>query len=112
MNNEQIAKVAHEINAAFCRAFEDFSQPAWEDAPQWQKDSAVDGVEFHIRNPLADPYDSHENWLAEKRAAGWSYGEVKDTAKKEHPSMIPFKDLSPKEKAKDYLFRQVVHSLT
>jgi RyR domain len=112
MNNEQIAKVAHEVNAAFCTAFGDDSQPSWEDAPQWQRDSALDGVEFHILNPAAEPSQSHENWMAEKEAAGWVFGRVKDPEEKEHPCIVPFEELPPEQKAKDYLFRQVVHSLT
>ncbi len=44
MTPEQIARVAHEVNRAYCQALGDNSQPAWEDAPQWQRDSAMLGV--------------------------------------------------------------------
>ncbi len=111
MKNEQIAKVAHEINAAFCLAFGDDSQPSWEEAPDWQVDSAMNGVAFHKANPNAGASHSHENWLEEKRKDGWTYGEVKDPEKKEHPCMVPFDALPPEQQAKDYLFRQIVHSL-
>jgi hypothetical protein len=33
MEIEEIAKVAHEVNRAYCQALGDFSQPKWEDAP-------------------------------------------------------------------------------
>lgn len=33
---EQIARMAHEANRAYCQALGDDSQPAWEDAPEWQ----------------------------------------------------------------------------
>nr|WP_262568797.1 hypothetical protein [Endozoicomonas gorgoniicola] len=39
------------------------------------------------------------------------YGEVKDPAKKEHPCVVPFSKLPVEQQAKDFLFRQVVHSL-
>ena len=64
--NEQIAKTCHEVNKAFCLANGDKSQPNWEDAPQWQKQSAINGVEFHLANPNSKPSDSHKNWLKEK----------------------------------------------
>jgi len=33
MSREESARIAHEINAAFCAALGDFSQPTWENAP-------------------------------------------------------------------------------
>ena len=48
MTVEGIARVAHEINKAYCEALGDTSQKGWADAPQWQIDSACNGVEFHI----------------------------------------------------------------
>lgn len=108
---EVIARVAHEINRAYCQALGDDSQPVWQDAPAWQKNSAISGVMFHNDNPDAGPDLSHAAWLAEKEAAGWKYGPVKDPERREHPCYVPFCDLPPEQKAKDYLFRQVVHSL-
>lgn len=104
-----IAKVAHEINRAYCASLGDTSQPAWEDAPEWQQQSAIAGVEMHLANPDATPEQSHESWLAQKVAAGWVYGEVKDAEKKQHPCCVPYDQLPPEQKAKDYLFRAAVH---
>lgn len=106
-----IARVAHEINRAYCASLGDTSQPAWEDAPEWQQQSAIAGVEMHLANPDATPEQSHESWLAQKVAAGWVYGEVKDAEKKEHPCCRPYDELPQEQKAKDYLFRSVVHML-
>lgn len=112
MNIEQIAKVAHEINMAYCAALGDMTQKSWENAPDWQKESAVAGVRFHLGNPDASPSASHDSWLAQKRADGWAYGEIKDEHAKEHPCFVEFDDLPAEQKAKDFLFRQVVHSLS
>ena len=111
MNIVQIAKMAHEINKAYCEAIGDYSQPEWNDAPDWQRDSAINGVEFHLANPDASPSASHDNWLKQKLDEGWTYGEVKDPEKKEHPCCVPYEKLPVEQRAKDYLFRQVVHSL-
>lgn len=107
---EQIARAAHEVNRAYCAAINDPVQPVWEEAPDWQRESARNGVLFHLRNPEASPSASHENWLREKVANGWRYGEVKDEGAKTHPCCLPFDNLPEKQKAKDYLFRAVVHS--
>lgn len=111
MTIDQVAKVAHEINKAYCSSIGDESQTSWEDAPDWQKDSAIDGVLFHINNPDAGPNASHNNWMNEKIQNGWKYGEVKDPKNKLHPCIIPFEMLPKEQQIKDYLFRAVVHSL-
>ena len=111
MDTHEIARVAHEINRAYCAALGDHSQPTWEDAPSWQRESAVAGVKFHIANPDAEPDASHEEWLRVKREDGWEYGPTKDPEHKLHPCFVPFDELPPEQKAKDYLFRAVVHAL-
>lgn len=111
MKTEQIAKFAHEINRAYCASLGDNSQPSWEDAPDWQKSSARAGVDMHLANPNATPEQSHESWLAQKTAEGWKFGAVKDADKKEHPCFLPYAELPAEQKAKDYLFRAVVHGL-
>lgn len=106
-----IARIAHLINAAYCASLGDNSQPSWEDAPEWQRESAVNGVNMHLANPDATPEQSHESWLAQKVEAGWVYGEVKDADAKTHPCCVPYAELPAEQKAKDYLFRGVVHAL-
>jgi hypothetical protein len=107
---EQIAKVCHEVNRAYCRAIGDDSQPAWEDAPDWQRNSATDGVTKHIERPRT-PEESHELWLADKHADGWKYGPTKDPAAKLHPCFVPYAELPQEQRVKDYLFGAVVASL-
>lgn len=111
-NVEQIARIAHETNRAYCATLGDGSQSAWSEAPDWQKESALKGVQFHLDahavGDVPSPAASHESWLADKEAAGWKYGPVKDTAAKEHPCYVPYKDLPVEQRLKDYLFRAVV----
>lgn len=106
-----IAAIAHQINAAYCQSIGDDSQPEWEVAPDWQKQSAIAGVEMHLANPGATPEQSHESWLKQKLDDGWTYGEVKDADKKEHPCCVPYDELPQAQKSKDYLFRAVVHAV-
>lgn len=108
---ERIARVAHEINRAYCQALGDDSQPEWEAAPKWQRDSAVAGVAFHEAHPDAGPEASHEEWCRVKHKDGWRFGPNKDAHRKEHPCLVPFAQLAPEQRAKDFLFRAVVHAL-
>lgn len=111
MRVEQIAKVCHETNRAYCAGLGDDSQKPWEEAPEWQRTSAINGVKFHLKNPSAPASASHDSWLAEKRATGWKYGPVKDAEKKEHPCFVGFDELPPEQQAKDVLFKSVVDAL-
>ena len=109
MKLSTIAMLCHSINAAYCLSQGDDSQPSWDDAPDWQKQSAFVGVEMHINNPNATPEQSHESWLLQKESEGWAYGEVKDPEKKLHPCFRPYDELPAEQKAKDYLFKAMVH---
>ena len=107
---EQIARVAHEVNRAYCQALGDDSQPTWEDAPEWQRASARMGVDLHTMGNFG-PEASHISWMKQKLDEGWKYGTVKNPEKKEHPCLVPFDQLPREQQAKDHLFRGVVHAI-
>lgn len=109
---EACAKTCHEANRAYCLALGDSSQPSWDDAPEWQKESAIKGVRFHVKNPEADASASHNSWMEQKIADGWKFGEVKDAEAKTHPCLVPFDRLPKEQQAKDYIFRGIVHGFT
>ena len=106
-----IAKCCHEANRAYCKALGDDSQLPWEEAPEWQKASCIQGVAFSVTNPEAGPDEGHKSWLAEKKAEGWVYGKEKDEEKKTHPCIVPFHRLPAEQQAKDYIFQAIVRSL-
>ncbi len=106
---EACARAAHEVIRAYCIAIGDNPQPSWDEAPEWQKSSARNGVVGALNGNT--PEQSHEGWLAEKAATGWKYGPVKDTAKKEHPCCMPYADLPPQQRAKDHIFIAVVKAM-
>ena len=108
---EFAAKLAHEANRVYCSMLGDDSQVCYEDAPEWQRRSAIAGVEFHLANPDAGDAASHESWMALKRAEGWVYGPVKDPEKKQHPCLVPFDQLPKEQQVKDALFRAIVHAV-
>lgn len=108
---ERIARTAHEANRAYCLALGDTSQPSWDDAPDWQKASALAGVRFHAANPDASPAASHESWLEERRRDGWSWGPIKNPELKQHPCFCPYDELPIEQRAKDYLFAGIVRAM-
>lgn len=107
---EDIARICHEANRAYCLSLKDLTQVSWEYAPEWQRESAIKGVQFIIDNPLADPSASHVSWLKEKEETGWKYGPVKDAEKKEHPCCVPYYELPIEQRRKDHIFGAVVRA--
>ena len=78
--------------------------PPWDEAPDYQVREAVAGVREVLRNPGLTAEQSHELWMDRMRADGWTYGEVKDPARKTHPTLLPFGELPPEQQLKDRLF--------
>lgn len=111
MTVEHIARMCHETNRAWCEMNGDTSQQSWNEAALWQRESAMKGVLFAIENPDATPALQHEAWYKDKERDGWMYGPVKDSAKKEHPCMLPYYMLPKNQQLKDRLFVAVVNAL-
>lgn len=104
------ARVAYEANRAFCLAIVDEPIPApWEEAkPVWLR-----GVMNTVEAVLAGDGASmiRKKWLDEMFAAGWKYGPVKDSAKKESPKLAPYNDLPGRGKRQYQLTVDVVRSM-
>jgi hypothetical protein len=115
MRIESVAMICHEANRFYCSESGDDSQVSWENAPEWQKTSAITGVLFHLKmlrqGLVSKPSASHESWWSEKVAQGWVYGPVKNPDLKQHPCCVPYDELPKEQRAKDYLFAGIVHAL-
>jgi hypothetical protein len=109
--SEQIAPICHEANKSWCESNGDYSQKTWNEAEQWQRDSAIKGVEFRLANPEAPKSAQHDAWMSDKVADGWVYGKTKDAIEKTHPCIIPFEELPEFQQKKDALFCGIVDAL-
>lgn len=98
------ATAAHNANKVLCEAMGDFSQVDFNDAPEWQRESSLNGVLKVWEDPTMTPERIHEEWVKDKLAAGWVYGEVKNAEKKTHPCLVPYNQLPETQRRKDDLF--------
>lgn len=85
------------------------SQKPWSEAPEWQRQSAIDGVKVALAG--ATPEQQHEAWCASKRRDGWVYGPVKIPDAKVHPCLVLYADLPAQQRAKDSLYGGVVRGM-
>jgi len=107
----EIAAIAHEANKIYCESIDDFSQPTWDDAEEWQRTSALNGVDNIAKGEITSPHGSHVNWLEEKEKDGWVWGAEKNIEAKEHPCFMPFDKLPAQQQFKDHLFFTIVFRL-
>lgn len=111
MNIQDIARICHEANRAYCKVHGNHSQVYWDKADEWQRRSAVVGVQFRLENPTGTTESQHSSWLESKQKEGWTYGPKYDAKAKTHPCMVPYKDLPTFQQAKDALFVGIVDAL-
>ncbi|MBM4525166.1 hypothetical protein GS462_11160 [Rhodococcus hoagii] len=110
MKVEDIARVTHEANRAIQIATSDPAvSPHWEEAPAWQRESALDGVQKALAGATAEQL--HESWCDFKRAAGWVLGQAKDEALRTHPCLVPYAELPDEQRKKDAVFAAIVTAL-
>lgn len=108
---EGIARVAHDANRAYQVITGDPAvSPPWDDAPQWQRESAMAGVSEALGGATAE--ELHDSWCRFKAKDGWVHGEVKDADARTHPCLVPYEDLPDVQRRKDALFRAVVTALS
>lgn len=107
---EIVAAATHSANRAYCLALGDNSQAVWENAPEWQRESAINGVIGVLKGNT--PEQSHEGWLEEKKNKGWKYGPIKNPDLKEHPCFVPYDQLPAEQKVKDDIFVSTARSVS
>nr|DAQ47237.1 MAG TPA: RyR domain [Caudoviricetes sp.] len=104
---EKIAHVCHEANRALqVTAGESDVSPHFMEAPEWQVQSAYEGVAAALEGQT--PEQLHESWCAAKLRDGWVYGPTKDAAAKTHPCLVPYASLPADQRLKDAVFQAIV----
>jgi hypothetical protein len=97
-----LGRLQHALRREIGRMFGDGSvAPDWPDAPPWMHTSSERGALALLAQPDKTAREEHGRWMAEKIAGGWTYGPVRDDARRLHPSIVPFEQLSPGEQLKD-----------
>jgi hypothetical protein len=104
--------VCHEVNRSICEASGDYSQKNWHNAEQWQRDSALRGVDYALHNPKAPAEAQHNAWMTDKIANGWVFGETKNSSSKTHPCIVPYDQLPFEQRVKDHAFKAIVRAMS
>lgn len=99
-----IAERCHETNRVYCEAIGDFTQVPWSETSEEFKRNSLSGVLYFMEHPESTPEDMHNNWMKDRLADGWKFGDVKDVEKKLHPCLVAYSELPMLQRVKDALF--------
>lgn len=114
LSADQIAHVVHEANRALQIEQNDPQipvSPAWVDLDEETRQSAIEGVANILSGKVTSPEESHVEWMRFKQEHGWTLGPVKDEGKKEHPLLVPYRQLPEDQRLKDAMFFAIVNAL-
>lgn len=91
---EEIARICHKAYLQYCQAIGDYSQAPWQEAPEWQRESAKVAVKYCLENPQSPAYLVHNAWKEFMIQDGWKYSLFFNEQNKEHPWLTSFQELS------------------
>ena len=106
-----IAHACHEATRVYYTFIGAPVMKTWEELTDYQRNGVLAGVRFHLANPRATAEDSHLKRCAILYAQGWKHASYKSEEHKTHPCLVPFEELTERQREKNRLFVDVVHSL-
>lgn len=83
--------------------------PPWDEAHPDGEPADTSQVEYALNGGTAA--EQRQEWVRWKLSQGWTYGPVKDAARKTHPDLMPDDELPPRARVKDDAYIAVVRAL-
>jgi hypothetical protein len=108
---DDIAEVAYSAAVLVQTQEDGIPRVAWVDLSDQQRLGCKNVVTGIAKHPAMSPQDMHETWVKRMRKAGWTYGVIKDTKKKKHPELLPYKFLAKVQRRSDGLMHVIIRYL-
>ena len=107
---EKVAKIIYEATRLEAEWSKRSIVPEkWENRDEKFKKQFVDIIDKYLsQDKLPTPEEAHNSWIEAYKKMGWKYGKKRDTVKKIHPDLLPFKKLPKDERDKDAIFLIIV----
>lgn len=104
------ARSAYGAVSATREAFGETMRPSWESLPPMTRAQLVEAARLVLLRG-ASPRGLHEQWLKDRLATGWTYGDTEDRVNRFHPAMLPWDDLPAEQRAKGHAFALVARAV-
>jgi RyR domain len=100
-----LREASFDTQGEFVRRAEVFRQPAIEVRVTYQP-HPIETSHIELSQEIIELTErlsehAHEVWAKQRLADGWSHGPERNDAKKQHPSLVPYAELSESEKQYD-----------
>jgi RyR domain-containing protein len=79
----------------------------WDAAPDWRRRLCTQAVELVDCGNILTAQEAHERWRGEMLRAGWRPGQHKNPEDRLHPSLVPWQQLSPRQRLGQELFIEI-----
>jgi len=106
----QVGKICHEVHRAYCKEINSKTQPEWVNITNQHKEVILNSVKQILDGKINSPDESHNNFIKVKEEQGWVYSEKYSIENKTNPRLVPFENLSSKDRMKEILFFTIVSS--
>jgi len=110
--DEEIAEVAHNINASFRLVAAEYAQ-FWRELPPeaWERVDSLRQVKLLRENPDLSPQQEHEAWMRERIQHGWSWGAERNADRKQNPLLVEWDELPGAYRARSIASFQVIRTM-
>jgi hypothetical protein len=79
--------------------------------PTDRRDIILAGVNDVLTNPTITPEQLHSNWIARRKAQGWTRGGTTHVGRKEHARLVPYGELPIRDQVHARVFIAIVRSV-
>lgn len=97
MKTEHLAEICHEAHKAYWNTLADTQMTPWAITRPEVKLDYIRSVAFLLEHPGKSPRQAHEAWVKKMKAAGWTHAPVGDPEKKQHPLLLSYDGLEPRQ---------------
>ena len=110
---ETVAQICHAANVIFSNSCCELKVPQteWEKLGEGIKKKMISAIDKIQSGEISTPLEAHNNWMRDRRAAGWVWGLTKDEVNKTHPCLVEYEELPEDERIKDDIFFSIVYGL-
>ena len=114
MQIEDISRVVHEANRAYCMSISEYNNAPWDQTSEDLKEHTRKLVKYILEDfkpDLPKPHMLHSKWISIKRDEGWKWGNRYNYELKLHPDFLDYDDLQEDSRRKSPITLGIVKAL-
>lgn len=112
LSAQDISIIAYDAMRSYAALARNEEKPDWDNVSAEKQEVLEICAKRILEHPSSySPERAHEDWMTQMLVRGWSWGERANEEKKQHPAMLPFRELKPVEQIHGHIFVAVCRNL-